>query len=319
MHPDLPLSSEERAELSILLAPNWYLAFYQLVIAIGMVMVVAGYVGCFSLIGQTDIKSAPYVWFELETALSLLRIFLWGSNPNWDDDTGLTMSLQLRSLHSSGSNGESEKFFPLVTSPYEGHHLGINPEYRGKCTIYPPPAVIVQTESDFLGAATAFVGPLQRLESNDVTLLYSVLAKNDEKSLYTTVLFTSSRPPLTFPSSGSEVYSSTLETIPNTGALQVTIGDPILKSSDSFLDSQLYHEIVNHSKALSTRLFKGEQHHSLDVTWSLVSLRMKDVSERNPLTSKGLGRYDKAYMNLRKSWWAKSGYTSTRGNILEEL
>ncbi|ESK82772.1 hypothetical protein Moror_5635 [Moniliophthora roreri MCA 2997] len=320
MQPDLPLSLEERAELSTLLAPNWYLAFYQLVIAIGMVMIVAGYVGCFSLVGQTGLKGAPYVWFGLEAALSLLRIFLWGSNPDWDEDgTGLTMSLQLRPLHSSGSNGESEMFFPLVTSPYEGHHLGINPEWRGERTIYPPPALIVQSESDFLGAATTFIGPLQRLDSNDVTLLYSVLAKKDEKSLYTTVLFTSSRPPLTFPSSGSEVYSSTLGTIPNTGALQVTIGDPILKSSDSFLDSQLYHEVVNHSKILSARLFKGEQHHSLDVTWNLVSLRMKDVSERNLLTSKQLSSYDKAYRDLRKSWSAKSEYSDARGNILEEL
>ncbi|ESK91566.1 hypothetical protein Moror_2561 [Moniliophthora roreri MCA 2997] len=130
------LSQEERERLITLLAMDWYLVLYQVIMVIGMGMIVAGYVGCFSLVGQTQVESAPYVWFGLETALSLFRIFLWGLNPDWDERTGLRLSLELYP-HLHDPNSDHKTPFPLITSPYDSYELHIKPDYDGNYTSSP--------------------------------------------------------------------------------------------------------------------------------------------------------------------------------------
>ncbi|KAK7041569.1 hypothetical protein VNI00_009156 [Paramarasmius palmivorus] len=319
--PDLPLSSEERSELVALLATDWYLVAYQVMIAIGMGMVVTGYVGCFSLVGQTDPTAGPYVWFGLETALSLLRIFLWGSNPSWDEGTGLAMSLQLHPLHGHGDPNASDPYFPLITSPYDGSELRLHQDQWGEYTLSPQ-AFIVQNEADFLGMATAWVGPLERLESNAITLFYSILIYKQRKRLFTTIQFLDSRTSLTFSPDATEfeIYSSTLGTIPFTRAVQLTLGDPIVKRIDAFINSQLYHEVVDHSQTLSMRLFSGHQVLSLEVSWNLSNLSLtSDSAKRNLQTSQYLSSYDDEYTVLQGSWSSKAKYCRDRGQMLEAI
>ncbi|EEB93180.1 hypothetical protein MPER_08204, partial [Moniliophthora perniciosa FA553] len=67
---ELDLSEAEQQELTALLATNATLVMYQLMLAVGMMMIVAGYIGSFSILSQTDVASGPYVWFAMETALS---------------------------------------------------------------------------------------------------------------------------------------------------------------------------------------------------------------------------------------------------------
>ncbi|ESK82336.1 hypothetical protein Moror_2228 [Moniliophthora roreri MCA 2997] len=316
-------ATSEHEELEALLALDWHLVLYHFIMVIGMVMLVAGYVGCFSLVGQTGNVKAPYVWFGLETALSLLRIALWGLNPSWDEGTGLTMSLQLHPLTYSGPSKDSETFFPLITSPYNCYDLGVSSGYTSF-----PQTFIVHNESDFLNMATAWVGPLQRLDSNSITLFYSILAHNKIKQLYTTVQFADSRPPLTFSADASgdfEVFSTTLKTYPPTGALLATIGSQIFKKYDSFIGSQPYLQVVDHSQLLSAHLFGGQQHPTLAVRWNLLGLsdsvpdpRHVHGDSHRPINIL-LSTYDKKYMDLAQPWRLKSEYCQARGPMLAQL
>ncbi|KAK7033614.1 hypothetical protein VNI00_012613, partial [Paramarasmius palmivorus] len=92
---DMKENESEVRKLGEMLAIDPMLVAYQVLIAIGMVMIVAGYVGCFSIVKNSDAPAGPYVWFAMEAILSLLRIVLWGANPSWDESTGLTMNLEL--------------------------------------------------------------------------------------------------------------------------------------------------------------------------------------------------------------------------------
>ncbi|KAG7096444.1 hypothetical protein E1B28_003880 [Marasmius oreades] len=75
---------------------SWCLLLLQMLLAAGIFMTVAGYIGCFTLVNQSQIEIGPYVWLGMESALSIIRIFLWGFNPTWDDlRTGLTIRLEL--------------------------------------------------------------------------------------------------------------------------------------------------------------------------------------------------------------------------------
>ncbi|KAI3619133.1 hypothetical protein WG66_012985 [Moniliophthora roreri] len=303
-------ATSEHEELEALLALDWHLVLYHFIMVIGMVMLVAGYVGSFSLVGQTDNVKAPYVWFGLETALSLLRIALWGLNPSWDEGTGLTMSLKLHPLTHSGPSQDSETSFPLITSPYKCYNLGLASNILKE--LY----------------ATAWVGPLQRLHSNSITLFYSILTHDEIKQLYTTVQFADSRPPLTFSADTSgdfKVFSTTLKTYPPTGALLATIGSQILKKYDSFINSQPYLQVVDYSQLLSAHLFGRQQHPTLAVRWNLIGLsdsvpdprHAHGVSHR--LMNVPLSTYDKKYMDLAQLWGLKSEYCQARGLMLAQL
>ncbi|ESK83601.1 hypothetical protein Moror_12050 [Moniliophthora roreri MCA 2997] len=319
-------ATSEHEELEALLALDWHLVLYHFIMVIGMVMLVAGYVGSFSLVGQTDNVKAPYVWFGLETALSLLRIALWGLNPSWDEGTGLTMSLKLHPLTHSGPSQDSETSFPLITSPYKCYNLGLASNMWGYTSS--PQTFIVHNESDFLNMATAWVGPLQRLHSNSITLFYSILTHDEIKQLYTTVQFADSRPPLTFSADTSgdfKVFSTTLKTYPPTGALLATIGSQILKKYDSFINSQPYLQVVDYSQLLSAHLFGRQQHPTLAVRWNLIGLsdsvpdprHAHGVSHR--LMNVPLSTYDKKYMDLAQLWGLKSEYCQARGLMLAQL
>ncbi|KAK7033951.1 hypothetical protein VNI00_012578 [Paramarasmius palmivorus] len=306
-----PLEDEEILDLEERFAADWRLILYQFILAIGIGMVVTGYVGCFSLVAQSDVVNAPYVWLALETTLSVVRTFVWGSNPAWDESTGLKMTLE---LEPSTSKGVSETPFPLITSPHDEARLRIDT----------PQPFTAHNEADFLGMATAWVGPLQRLEPGSATLFYSILFQNKIKRLYTTVHFTYPRPTLTFSADvpDFEVYSSTLETDPTMRTVQVTLRNRILGSVDPFINSQPYHRIVNHSRLLSTRLFgKKRSYQTLDIRWNLLTVPIPFSFSRDTSVGKSMVRskYDQAYIDLHRSWTSKSQYCKARRLLLEKM
>ncbi|KAK7014814.1 hypothetical protein VNI00_019237 [Paramarasmius palmivorus] len=314
----LQLTDVERTSLEGLLAPNWTLMLYQLALAIGMGMIVTGYVGCFSLVSQTPVENAPYVWFGLETALSLLRILVWGSNPNWDDGTGLSMSLELRKMPKPD---DSEDDYLLITSPHDSYDHRIVSDYHGY--ISSPQPFIAHSEESFLGMVTPWVGPLQPLGSDAVTLFYSILPQRDSKSLYTTVYFADLRPTLTFSVNNLQsIFSSSFETNPITRAVQVTISEQVLKNVDSFVDSPLYGRIVDHCWHLSMCLFCRQQVDNLAVKWNVLSLTLPESApghSTNLVPVQSLSKYDKRYQALRMPWKHKSSYCQAREATLEHL
>ncbi|KAI3614038.1 hypothetical protein WG66_010830 [Moniliophthora roreri] len=259
--PRLTLSPTEKQELTTLLEIDPFLVLYQLVMAIEMRMIVTGYVSRFSLVSQTNVNGGPYVWFGLETALSILRICLWGSNPGRDEKTGLEVSLELKEMDPS---------FPLIFSPFGGKQLGLEDD--------------TQSES--------FMRQNGLDSNNIVTLFYNVLVQLQEKHLYITVLFLDSRPPLAFSvrDDGGEfpVFSCELKVIPYTRALHITLGKPIVKTIDTFFRSLPFCEIVQHASTLRTRLFSGKQYDGLNVGWNLIMLSLVEKTQNDPVDPKPL-------------------------------
>ncbi|KAK7041405.1 hypothetical protein VNI00_009271 [Paramarasmius palmivorus] len=295
----LRLTEEEHYRMEKLFGLDKILALYQLALAIGSVMIVAGYVGCFSLVGQTKVKNAPYVWFGLEALFSILRILLWGLNPKWDEGTGLSISFELRDLQKSSMIDH----FLHITSPYAGHNVDLAASIRA-------------TESEL---ATIHCPERSRLPRHDHAMGRAIEALALQKSLYVTVYFTDSRPTLTFSANNSGlVFSSSFETNPMTRTVQVTILHQAFKDVDPFIGTHLYHQIVNHSRLLSTRLFGRQQIHRLAVKWNLLGLPLPSDCT-HAVTSEMLTEFDQKYIALRKAWTAKAEYCKAREAVLEYL
>ncbi|KAK1227986.1 hypothetical protein PQX77_008988 [Marasmius sp. AFHP31] len=177
----------------------------QAILITGMAMIVAGYVGCFNMVSRTDVPNGPYMWFGMETGLAVLRIALWGWNPSWDEGhTGMTMHLALQSkdlevrtppvfLDPDPSNNRDLvftntspdkidtarlacnppiSFFPLITTSQHLSRLISSISYAGAWEKENKEKFIVEIADDFLAAATAYVGPLPRL---DVEALEGIL------------------------------------------------------------------------------------------------------------------------------------------------
>ncbi|ESK91565.1 hypothetical protein Moror_2560 [Moniliophthora roreri MCA 2997] len=133
-----------------------------------------------------------------------------------------------------------------------------------------------------------------------------------------------SHPSLTFSADDTDfiVFSSILETNPTTGAVQVTLGDRVLKSLVSFIDSHSYHQVVDHSRLLSTRIFGAPLHDTLAVKWNLLNLpapASEHGAHSSQRTKMPLSYYDQKYRTLLSSWTLKSEYCRTRGYLLEKL
>ncbi|KAK7033957.1 hypothetical protein VNI00_012584 [Paramarasmius palmivorus] len=300
-----------QAKLTEILYVDPMLVTYQLLIAVGMAMIVAGYIGCFSLVKSSDASAGPYVWFAMEAALSLVRIVLWGWNPSWDEETGLTMTLQ---LHTS-----DDPYYPMITSPHIREDLGFAEKVPS------PRSFTVYNEGEFFAAATSWIGPLQRLGANSITLYYALLACQASekqatstafKDLSITILLTDSRA-FTFvcherDAESIAVFSSKLEMLPGTGSYyQVTLASQIKQENDGFLRSPLFHDVLEHAQHIRSRLFQvGEKQSTLSLTWNLSgtpSSQSGDLEDRISVGS-ALSDHDKKYIDLRKLWYSVSTF-----------
>lgn len=74
---------------------RWTLLVAQISTLIGIVLSLAGYVGCFSLVQNSQTSVGPLIWLSCEVALSLLRLVIWSWNPNWDESASMSLKLQL--------------------------------------------------------------------------------------------------------------------------------------------------------------------------------------------------------------------------------
>ncbi|KAK7041568.1 hypothetical protein VNI00_009155 [Paramarasmius palmivorus] len=303
------LSQTEKEVLMEFLSVDPVLAVYQFLIACGMAMIVAGYVGCFSIVGQTGVPYGPYVWFAMETALSLLRITLWGLNPSWNDDTGLTMTLQ---LHSS-----EDPYYPLITSPNNATDLGF-----GDITSHPKPFT-VYSEVDFFAAATAWIGPLQRLEAKSLSLYYALIvdqfdnASARRKYLSITVLLTDSQS-YTFLARGLDtieslhIHTSKLEILSGTGMYQAHLGSRLQRGNDGFFRSQLFRDVVIHAQRLRMRLFGGYEQNQLPLKWNISGPQGIQSPHGDCLADGApLSIHDEKYINLQKLWDFTLAYIQT--------
>lgn len=57
----------------------------QLTLSFGIICIIFGYIGCFTVVQLRAGWKGPLVWFVSEVLLSFTRTIIWAANPDWDD------------------------------------------------------------------------------------------------------------------------------------------------------------------------------------------------------------------------------------------
>ena len=144
---------------------SWIILFLSLPAAI------AGYIGCFTLVSNSQ-ENGPFIWLGMEAALSIIRILVWASNPNFDE-AEITVKLKL-------TKGQ-----PLITTEKDVDVI--------KSTGHNTLALVPQRR--FLEWITPYTGPLEHFQSFENIALYFTLAASafKHKRLYMTVFDSNKR------------------------------------------------------------------------------------------------------------------------------
>ena len=130
-----------------------------LLLLIGLLASVVGYVGCFSIVQNSPSITGPVSWLCLEGGLSLGRLALWAWNPKGDDAPPLEINLKL------------DKYELLPTCNKYNEEI-----VRDK--------VLPLTRArDFLKSITSFVGLIKPFSSPDLSLYYTLTRKCASKSV----------------------------------------------------------------------------------------------------------------------------------------
>ena len=258
--------------VSDVLSRDWALITYQLILFSGIPMIVVGYVGCFNFVNEST-TGGPYVWLGIEAMLLVVRLALWGWNPEWDEGTGMKIKLKL--LDDT----------PLITTPYPLREL------KDRMLSF-----IICNENNFLATATRYTGPLQRFVSSTVSLFYSLVPNGQSKLLLTTILDLHTRTIRTFyvDSTGDpHIFSSKWKLDPRSNAIRVTLGDEIVRNHSR--DDVLV-QAIDHSKHIASQLCRDGHIYPLDLQWT--------VSYSSVKSSLGIS---KIAMNASDGTYAKVG------------
>ncbi|KAK1230758.1 hypothetical protein PQX77_006143, partial [Marasmius sp. AFHP31] len=364
--PEKPLVRSRFEELQGVLeahslSEDAFMLFLQAALVLGMAMIIAGYVGCFNMVSRTDAPNGPYVWFGMETSLAVLRIALWGWNPSWDEGyTGMIMHLKLRSRDltshtpsilsdssranvpvpiSSISYLSSEKpeagqlisappvsRFPLITTPRSLSQLTSPIDYAGYLQKEHKGSFIAANADNFLATATAYVGPLPRLEAEelkDILLYYAIVPDVNGACERKLLCMTACRNDSQWASVSVFIdgdmsytaFTSHSQDFPGTRALKVALEDEVQLDSVETIDHQTLNLLVEYSFRLFNRLCTVEKSgDQLHLSWNLAlpsSLHPAKIGKSIPLT-----KSDKDYIRTRQIHDLKSDYCIQRGNLL---
>ena len=123
----------------------------------GLVASVVGYVGCFSIVQNSETTLGPLSWLCLEVGLSIIRLAIWGWNPTKDDAPPLEIILEL------------DKYKPLPTCNKDNEEIL---EYK----------ILPLTRSqDFLKIITSFAGLIELFSNPDLSLYYTLTRQHPFK------------------------------------------------------------------------------------------------------------------------------------------
>ncbi|KAJ8092977.1 hypothetical protein PM082_011297 [Marasmius tenuissimus] len=330
------------------LAQDILLPVLQIILVVGMGMIVAGYVGCFNIVGRTNVDAGPYVWFGMETFLAVLRIALWGWNPRWDEGgTGMTMRLALhnRDLTSDVTTSTSldnppqptsltpdppggdpnPPFmpFPLITTPQVLSQL-TNPTNLMSVWRYGNDSFIVEHIGDFLATATPYMGPLRRLELEElkgISLYCGIIPNGERRLLCVNACRTDSWPAsISLFIDGTTplyaTYTSRSRELPGTRAIRVTLEkEAQLGSGDTVLDRRTFDPLVDYSSRLFSRLCMVDSDlANVPLLWTMTLPSLPSSQKvHQPIL---LTEQDKAYIHARQIQDLKRDYCLLRGNML---
>ncbi|RXW25380.1 hypothetical protein EST38_g462 [Candolleomyces aberdarensis] len=87
---DKVLEEDQPAVLALPLATHivtttLFLYACQAALFVGLILVVVGYVGCFSIVKDSLRAEGALVWLVCEALLAVIRTLVWAANPKWDD------------------------------------------------------------------------------------------------------------------------------------------------------------------------------------------------------------------------------------------
>ncbi|KAL0056792.1 hypothetical protein AAF712_016597 [Marasmius tenuissimus] len=327
------------------------LLLLQAILVVGMGMIIAGYVGCFNMVGRTNVDGGPYVWSGMETILAVLRIGLWGWNPLWDEgSTGMTIRLALRprdlisdaKTSISPANPAQKAFrphdppegsdpdisdlrlspFPLITSPQFLSQFTMTAMFAGTWRQDEKDSLIVENIEEFLAAATPYIGPLRRLELEelkDILLYCGIVPNGDRKLLCMTACRNDSRwaSVTIFVDGGTPyaTYISRSRDLPGTRALRVTLENEVQSDSVAVVDQRTLDLLIDYSYRLFSRLCSVDTSiNQLPLSWT-ITLPPLPNSE-NMRQSILLTEQDKAYIRTRQIQNLKGDYCMMRGDLL---
>ncbi|KAJ6597474.1 hypothetical protein DFH09DRAFT_1022843, partial [Mycena vulgaris] len=281
-----------------------HLTLLQVLIFIGMASTAVGYLGCFTVV-QNAKPNHTYIWLGVEIALALLRILIWGRNPQWDEPTGLSLELSLPA---------DVQHAPTITTPqdYQRYILGIG---SGNC--YEPgrrdPFVILP-DSRFLEYISPYTGPVERFSDpdNHVAIYYTLAGSDAGKALLTTILDLESRStfvlihhcPSQDPSGCDsddrlDVYSGTIQIMPDSGIITTKCGD-ILHEKYEFRDTERFDAIAEHSRGIANRIGGIDRFNRLRVSWTLDFPKPELDEPSAQLSKSALTNLDKEYLRLQR-------------------
>ncbi|KAJ6591309.1 hypothetical protein DFH09DRAFT_1273923 [Mycena vulgaris] len=297
-----PLHDGEKTKIEMIHVPSRIrLALLQVLLFIGIASTAVGYLGCFIVV-QDSKASNTYIWLGVEIALAILRIYIWGLNPQWDEHTGLSLELQLPSY----------RFAPTVTTAqdYELHILGT--KWNRNCGPF-----VVLTDGRFLDYISQYTGPVERFNDpdNHVAIYYTLAGcladySDEGKILLTTVLDLETRNTFVFlhhcpsrhPSSnaheGPTVYSATFEIIQDTGIMAAKCGVE-LHGKHEFRKTARFGSISEHSQAIANRIGGIDRVSCLHVSWGL-GFPKSDPDKAVKSFQSPLTDLDKEYLGLQR-------------------
>jgi hypothetical protein len=137
----------------------------QILLTLGILCSVVGYLGCFTVVQSVENNAAPLIWLGLEGGLSIIRMIIWGWNPDNDSAPRLQFRLQLAA------------FPPLPTcNKYREtiEHEQVLPLLRARV---------------FLQGVTAYAGLLKRFDNLDISVFYTLTRSRDLSRVLFITLF----------------------------------------------------------------------------------------------------------------------------------
>ncbi|KAF5343857.1 hypothetical protein D9758_015897 [Tetrapyrgos nigripes] len=174
-----------------------FLLIFQILLFFGVVGSVAGYVGCFTVVQNSSKPRATISWLLLEAGLSIIRIFLWGVNPGYDDAPPFSLSIKLSddpplpTCNKYRFELEKEAMLPMVRA------------------------------DDFLPEITSYIGQVERFSDPRYALYYTLTCESESDKrtlLYITVFDLTERTGWIYtrasPSSSSSAPSSSATSLP---------------------------------------------------------------------------------------------------------
>ena len=262
-------------------APTWFLL---LLLLLGVIASVVGYIGCFSVVQSAEKSTGPLSWLVLESALSLLRMYIWGLNPVSDDAPPLEFVLKL------------DEEPPLPTCNMYQNDIEAD-------NVLP-----LTRASQFLNSITSFAGLVERFDHPDLTLYYTLtrkgasdadqdtyeLLKPGERVLYITIFDHKERTTRIYTRDGMENgFYSTKSDVPaidlKHGVLEAQLGQEIDRSNDPIAgDDDIRPLLENHYQSIMDEIHftMGERHRNrtyvIENKWTLnmadtISARQKQT------------------------------------------